>query len=94
MTLSQFDSGLTSVRPQKSWTSFFYSSINSLSLKTLENPTLLLGKSLAKYWEKKNVCVYISIYQQALAWIYLGLDETTLSKTIMGNFYKLSPWCW
>ena len=35
MTLSRFDPGLTSVRPQKPRTSPFYSSMNGPGLKTL-----------------------------------------------------------
>ena len=35
MMSSRFDPGLTSVRPQKPWTSPFYGSINGLDLKTL-----------------------------------------------------------
>ena len=35
MMSSRFDSGSILVRPQKPWTSFFYSSMNGLGLKTL-----------------------------------------------------------
>ena len=44
MTSSRFDPGSTSVRPQKPWTSSFYGSMNSPSLKTL------LRKSRRVYW--------------------------------------------
>ena len=63
MTLSRFDFGSTSVRSQKSWTSHFYGSMKNLGLKILENPTLLLGKSLANTEKKKKeVCVGIYLY--------------------------------
>ena len=53
MTSSRFDPGLTSVRPQKPWTSPFYGSMNGPGLKTLLKIELMV---MLNY---ENYCPYI-----------------------------------
>ena len=73
MTLSRFDPGSTSIRPQKPWTSPFYSSMNGPGLKTLNStPKDVTGYLNLNIWYEYWIVGNTSILSNPALYRYLN----------------------